>query len=278
VAVAHPELHVVIEPRSGWQLVNWKEILACRDLCYFLVWRDLKVRYSQSVLGIGWVLIQPLCSMLVYTFIFGRLVRMPSDGVPYPLFSFVALVPWTYFINVLNESSGSLVVNQNLITKVYFPRLILPLVSILNRMVDFLIAFALLVVLLAAYRVLPTWNVLFLPLLLIILSATGSGLGMLFAALSVQYRDVRYALHFGVQLLMYAAPVIYPVRIIPAAYRPWYALNPMVGVIEGFRASLLGTRPMPWTWIAQGAGVATLLFLIGALYFRRRERQFADLA
>jgi lipopolysaccharide transport system permease protein len=216
--------------------------------------------------------------MLVYTFIFGRLVRVPSDGAPYALFSFVALVPWTYFTSVLNESSASLATNQNLLTKVYFPRLILPLVSIFNRMVDFLIAFALLVVLFAAYRVVPNWNVVFLPLLLIILGATAAGLGMGLAALSVQYRDVRYALHFGVQLLMYAAPVVYPVRIIPAAYRPWYALNPMVGVIEGFRAALLGTRSMPWTWIAQGAGVAAVLLFVGALYFCHRERQFADLA
>jgi lipopolysaccharide transport system permease protein len=270
--------HTVIEPRSGWQLCDWQELAAYRDLFYFLVRRDIKVRYAQSILGIGWAVIQPLFSMVVFTIVFGRLARVSSDGAPYALFSLVAMVPWTYFANVLADASASVVNSQHLLTKVYFPRLILPLVPGLAKMLDFAIAFALLLPLMLWFRVAPTLNVVFVPLLMIILAATALGLGMGLTALSVQYRDIRYGMNFGVQLLMYAAPVVYPASIIPARFRTLYALNPMVGVIEGFRASLLGTQPMPWTWIALGGTTAALLLVTGALYFRHMERFFADLA
>lgn len=275
---SRPEPHLVIEASRGWQLINWRELLHYRDLFYFLVWRDIKVRYSQSVLGIGWAVIQPLFSMLVFTIVFGRLAKVSSDGAPYALFSFAAMVPWSYFANALGDSSGSLASGQSMLSKVYFPRLILPMVGVVSKLVDFVIALGVLAVLMVWYRTVPTVNMVFLPLLAVIMAVTASGAGMWLSALSVQYRDIRYGMGFGVQLLMYAAPVVYPASLIPAEWQLAYALNPMVGVIEGFRSALLNTNPMPWAWIGVGALAATGLFLGGCLYFRRMERTFADVA
>jgi lipopolysaccharide transport system permease protein len=269
---------VIIKARTGWQLIDWKELAAYRDLFYFLVWRDIKVRYAQSVLGVGWAIIQPVFSMIVFTIIFGRLASIPSDGVPYAIFSFVALVPWAYFSNAMTDSSSSLVINAGMIQKIYFPRLIIPLTAILAKLVDFCIAFVLLIVLLGVFRIVPTWDVLFLPVLVVLMTLTAAGIGMWLTALAIQFRDVRYGLNFAVQLFMYASPVVYSVTLIPEQYRLLYALNPMVGVIEGFRSSLLGTNPMPWDLIGVGATVATLLFISGAFYFRRMEKIFADVA
>jgi lipopolysaccharide transport system permease protein len=274
----HRPPHIVIEPRRNWPLWDWKELAAYRDLFGFLVLRDIKIRYSQSVLGIGWAVIQPLFSMVLFTVVFGRLAKISSDGAPYALFSLAAMVPWTYFANVLTDSSASVVNSQNLLTKVYFPRLVLPLVPVAAKFLDFVIAFGLMLPLLAWYRVFPTASLVFLPLVVVILGATALGTGMWLSALSVQYRDVRYGMNFGVQLLMYAAPVVYPASIVPAKIQIFYALNPMVGVIEGFRAALLGTQAMPWSWIALGGAVSALLLATGALYFRRSERFFADIA
>ena len=273
-----PEPHLVIEASHGWQLINWRELLHYRDLFYFLVWRDIKVRFSQSVLGIGWAVIQPLFSMLVFTIVFGRLAKVSSDGAPYALFSFAAMVPWSYFANALGDSSGSLASGQSMLSKVYFPRLILPMVGVVSKLVDFVIAFGVLALLMAWYRKVPTVNVVFLPLLVVIMAGTATGAGMWLSALSVQFRDIRYGMGFGVQLLMYAAPVVYPASLIPPEWQLAYALNPMVGVIEGFRSALLATNPMPWTWIGVGALAAAGLFLGGCLYFRRMERTFADIA
>lgn len=273
-----PEPHLVIEASRGWQMINWRELLHYRDLFYFLVWRDIKVRYSQSVLGIGWAVIQPLFSMLVFTIVFGRLAKVSSDGAPYALFSFAAMVPWSYFANALGDSSGSLASGQSMLSKVYFPRLILPMVGVVSKLVDFVIALGVLAVLMAWYRTVPTVNVVFLPVLAVIMAVTATGAGMWLSALSVQYRDIRYGMGFGVQLLMYAAPVVYPASLIPVEWQLAYALNPMVGVIEGFRSALLNTNPMPWTWIGVGALGAAALLLSGCLYFRRMERTFADLA
>jgi lipopolysaccharide transport system permease protein len=270
--------HLVIEASRGWQLINWRELLHYRDLFYFLIWRDLRVRYSQSVLGIAWAVIQPLFSMLVFTIVFGRLAKVSSDGAPYALFSFVAMVPWSYFANALGDSSGSLAGSQHMLSKVYFPRLILPMVGVVSKLVDFVIALGVLALLMVWYRQVPTANVVFLPLLVVMMAAAASGAGMWLSALSVQYRDIRYGMGFAVQLLMYAAPVVYPTSLIPAEWQLAYALNPMVGVIEGFRAALLATHPMPWTWIGMGALSAVGLFLSGCLYFRRMERVFADVA
>lgn len=272
------QTQIVIEPRRGLKWVDWRELVAYRDLFFFMVWRNVRTRYAQSALGVGWALIQPLFSMLVFTVIFGRLAKVDSNGVPYAIFSFAALVPWTYFANAVTEGSASLVTNANMLKKVYFPRVLLPLAALLARAVDFAIAFAFLVVLMLWFRVVPTWNVLAVPLLVLILVLAASGLGLWLTAMAVQYRDVAYAMNFIVQLLMYAAPVVYPTTLIPEAYRGWYALNPMVGVIEGFRSALLGTIPMPWGWILTGAVTAAALMISGLLYFRGRERFFADVA
>jgi lipopolysaccharide transport system permease protein len=263
----------IIKPKSGWQLIDWKELKEFRDMFFFLVWRDIKGKYAQSVLGVGWAVIQPVFSMIVFTIVFGNLARIDSDGVPYAIFSFVALVPWTFFEGSLTGSSNSL---NSMITKIYFPRLILPVASILSRGVDFLISFVVLIGLLIWFQILPTMWIIMLPLLIVMLMLTAVGFGMWLSALSVQFKDIRHALHFGVKLLMYAAPVVYPASYIPEQYRLVYALNPMVGVIEGFRSAILATNPMPWDLITVGAFSATMVALSGALYFKRRERYFAD--
>ena len=268
----------VIEARHGWRLVDWRELYEYRDLFWFLVWRDVKVRYAQSALGIGWAVIQPVFSMIVFTIVFGNLAKVSSDGVPYAIFSFTALVPWTYFSNALTEGVNSLVTNANMISKVYFPRLVLPMAAVLAKLVDFGIAMVILFALMAWYRQPPNWGVLMLPFLVVLMMLTAAGLGMWLTALAIQYRDVNYAMTFVVQLLMYAAPVVYPASAVPEQYRMAYALNPMVGVIEGFRAALLGTRPMPWLFIALGTLSGLVIAGSGLLYFRSRERIFADVA
>lgn len=269
---------IVIEPQHGFRLVNWKELVEYRDLFYFMVWRNIRTRYAQSVLGVGWALIQPIVTMLVFTVIFGRVAKVDSNGVPYAIFSYAALVPWTYFANSITDGSASLVTNANMLRKVYFPRIILPFASVAARILDFAIALVFLTALMLWFRYSPTWNVLALPLLAIILVLAAAGLGFWLTALAIQYRDINYAMNFIVQLLMYAAPVVYPTTLIPQAVQPWYALNPMVGVIEGFRSALLGTIPMPWKWIGIGAVSAVVLFASGLVYFRTRERIFADVA
>lgn len=268
----------VIKPTSGWRLVDWRELVRYRDLFLFLVWRDIKVRYAQSALGVGWAVIQPLFSMIVFTIIFGNLANISSDGVPYAIFSFTALVPWTYFSGALTDGTGSLIKGANMISKIYFPRLVLPMAAVLSKLVDFTIGMFVLAVLMIAFGVAPTLGVLALPLLIALMMLTAAGLGMWLSALAIQYRDVNYAMTFVVQLLMYAAPVVYPTSLIPEQYQLFYAINPMVGVIEGFRAALLGTRAMPWHFLAVGACSALALALSGALYFRNREKLFADVA
>lgn len=268
----------VIEPRSGWQLIDFAELWRYRDLFYFLAWRDIKVHYTQSVLGVGWALIQPVFSMIVFTIVFGKLARVSSEGMPYAIFSYVALVPWTYFSNALSEASGSLVRNTNMLSKVYFPRLVIPLAPVLGKLVDFGIALLLLFGLMVWFQTAPTIWVLMLPLLTLMMVLTAAGLGMWLTALAIQYRDIKYGMNFAVQLLMYAAPVVYPASLIPERYRLLYGLNPMAGVIEGFRAALLGTRPIPWDLIAVGGITAVLVAVGGAHYFRRMERIFADVA
>jgi lipopolysaccharide transport system permease protein len=268
----------VIEPHSGWRLIDWNELYEYRDLFRFLVWREIKVRYAQSAVGIGWAVIQPICSMLVFTIIFGGLANVSSDGVPYAIFNLSALILWTYFSNALIDGVNCLISNANMLSKIYFPRILMPLSAVAARLVDFCIGLILLAGLLIWYRIVPTWGTLFLPLFLILMILTASGLSLWLTALAVQYRDVKHAMNFVVQLLMYAAPVVYPASLIPKRYQLLYALNPMVGVIEGFRAALLGTRPIPWDFVGVGAASALAITTFGLLYFRSRERLFADVA
>ncbi len=269
---------LIIERYTGWRVIDWKELWAYRDLFYFLVTRDIKIRYAQSILGIGWAIVPPLFSMLVFTIVFGKLVRVGSDGLPYALFSYAGLVPWTYFSNALGTATNSLVISANMISKVYFPRLLLPLSAVISKLLDFAIALLLLLLMMAVYQVMPTIRVLALPLLILIMVLSTAGAGMWLTALSIQYRDVGYGMSFGIRMLIYAAPVVYPVSLIPPQYRLLYALNPMVGVIEGFRSALLNSVPMPWDLLAVGAAVALVLFVSGAFYFRRTEHFFADVA
>ena len=269
---------VVIEPRPGWRPVDWRELVAYRDLFGFLVWRGIKARYAQSALGIGWAVIQPVVSMLVFTVIFGRLVGVKSEGAPYGIFAFVALVPWTYFANALSDAIASLVTNAQIIGKVYFPRMILPLSAVLARLVDFGIASVLLALMLAFAGIVPGPGVVVLPLLIVVMVLSTAGLGMWLTAMAVQYRDISYASPFVIQILMYLAPVVYPAARVPAEYRLLYGLNPMAGVIEGFRSALLGTGAMPWDLIGVGSAVSVALAVSGAFVFRRMERLFADVA
>ncbi|MCO5185332.1 MAG: ABC transporter permease [Anaerolineae bacterium] len=268
----------IIEGEGRHKLVDWRELHRYRDLLFFLVWRDVKTRYAQSVLGIGWAVIQPLFSMVVFTIVFGGLAKVDSDGAPYAVFSFAALVPWTFFSNSLNSSSSSLIASSNLLTKVYFPRLIIPVAPVFAKLVDFGIAFVLLLAMLLWFRIRPNAGILMLPYLIIVMMATAAGMGMWLTALSIKYRDVQYAMAFSVTLLMYAAPVVYPVSAVPQQFLLLYSLFPMAGVIEGFRSALLGTVPMPWNMIAVGSVSALVLFVTGAIYFRSMEKTFADVA
>ncbi|NOX63176.1 MAG: ABC transporter permease [Chloroflexi bacterium] len=273
---------LVIEPPKGWQPINFKELREYRDLFYYLVRRDVQVLYKQTVLGFAWAILRPFLSMILFTFVFGNVAQVSSDGVPYPVFSYVALVPWTYFSTALTTSSMSLVTNSNMLTKVYFPRLVFPLTPVLAKLVDFVIAFAFIPLLLLWFRIMPTRDVVFIPLLIIILMMTAAGAGMWLAALGIQYRDIKYATQFMTQLLMYAAPVVWSVTALTARLgetgRLIYGLYPLAGVIEGFRSALLGSVPMPWDLIAVGGASAFVLFVSGAFYFRRMEVAFADVA
>ena len=267
---------LVIEPRGALRGIDWGEVYRYRDMFRFLTLRSIKARYAQSVIGIGWAVIQPVFSMVVFSIVFGRMARVSSDGAPYALFSFAGLVPWTFFSNALTESTGSLINSAAMLNKIHFPRLILPLSAVAAKLVDFAIALVVLLALTAYYRVTPNSGVLVLPLLVAIMIVAAAGAGMWLTSLAVQYRDVSYAMGFLVQLLTYAAPVVYPASLVAPRFRMLYAVNPMVGVIEGFRSALLGTHPMPWDMIALGAGTAALLLISGATYFQWKERIFAD--
>lgn len=277
--------HLIIEPRSGWRLIDWRELVDYRDLFFFLVWRDVKALYKQSVLGFGWAIVQPLVNMLLFTMIFGRLAGVSTDGAPGPLFYFTALVPWTYFSNSLSGSSTSLVSQANLLSKVYVPRLVIPMTAVLAKLVDFAIAFGVLIILVAVYHwTVPAFTfayspaLLLFPLLLLLVMLTTTGIGLWLSALAVQYRDVKFALPFLTQILMYAAPVVWPASLLPDHLRPLVGLYPMFGVIEGFRAALLATHPIPWDLIGAGFVGALLVSVSGAFVFRRQERWFADVA
>jgi lipopolysaccharide transport system permease protein len=280
MTTAHASSNAVlmIRPSRGWSRLNLREVWEYRELLYFLVWRDIKVRYKQTALGAAWAVLQPVLTMLVFSIFFGRLAKVPSDGVPYPIFAYCALLPWQLFAYALTESANSLVGSQNLIKKVYFPRLVVPISSVLAGLVDFGISFVVLLVLMLYYRIVPTWAVAFLPLFIVLALATALSVGLWLSALNVEFRDVRYTIPFLTQFWMFATPVAYPSSLVPARWRPLLGLNPMAGVVDGFRWALLGqtSAPGPLLWVSIGA-VAALLFG-GLMYFRRMESTFADVA
>lgn len=274
-AAAEPPV-LVIEPSRGWVGLKLKELWEYRELVYFLVWRDVKVRYKQTVLGAAWAVIQPLFSMLVFTVVFGKLAKMPSDGIPYPLFSYAALLPWNYFAQGLSGSSDSLVGSANLIRKVYFPRLAIPVAAVCGGVVDFLIAFAVLLLMMGYFGVSPTANVVWLPGFLLLAVVTALGVGLWLSALNVQYRDVKYTVPFLVQFWMYATPIVYPSSLLPEPWKTLYGVNPMAGVVEGFRWALLGVKTPPGAMLWVSVAAAVLLLVSGAYFFRRMEKTFAD--
>jgi lipopolysaccharide transport system permease protein len=265
-----------IRPSKGWVSLRLGELVEYRELLYFLVWRDIKVRYKQTALGASWAVIQPFFTMVVFSLFFGRLAKVPSDGIPYPIFSFAALVPWTFFATSLTNSSNSLVGSANLIKKVYFPRLAIPIATVLSGLVDFAIAFVMLVLMMLWYGITPTLQALWLPFFLLLALVTSLGVGLWLSAMNVQYRDVKYVVPFLTQFWMFATPVAYPSSLLSGKWRPLFALNPMVGVVEGFRWSLLGTHTNPRSIIAVSSIAATVILVSGAFYFRRMERTFAD--
>jgi lipopolysaccharide transport system permease protein len=269
-----------IEPSHGWTSLRLAELWEYRELLYFLTWRDIKVRYKQTVMGAAWAVMQPLLTMVVFSLFFGRLAGVPSDGIPYPIFSYAALVPWTFFAYGLTQSSNSLVGSQNLIKKIYFPRLVAPTASVIAGGVDFVLAFIVLLGMMVLYGVFPTGNVVFLPFLFLLAFITSLGVGLWLSALNVQFRDVKFMVPFLTQFWLFATPIAYPSSMLDEPWRTLYAINPMVGVVEGFRWALLGgasdemTAPGPMVLVSSLVAVA--LLLSGAFYFRRMERTFAD--
>jgi lipopolysaccharide transport system permease protein len=266
----------VIRPAPRWPTLGVSELWAYRELLYFLVWRDVKVRYKQTLLGAAWAIIQPLMTMVVFTVFFGRLAGIPSDGVPYPLFAFAALVPWTFFATGVAQSASSLVASSNLLRKVYFPRLLLPIESVAAGLVDVALSLTVLLGLMLAFGVLPSARIVFIVPLLALALVTAVGVGLWLSALNVRYRDVRHTLPFLTQLWLFATPIAYPTTMVPEGWRLVYGMNPMVGVVDGFRWALLGTTTAPGPQVAMSAIVALVGLVSGAYYFRHAERTFAD--
>jgi lipopolysaccharide transport system permease protein len=269
---------IVIEPPKGWVRLDLRGLWEYRELLYFLAWREIKVRYKQTLLGAAWAIIQPVFTMLVFSLFFGKLAKMPSDGIPYPIFTFAALVPWTFFSNAVTQASSSLVNSGHLVSKVYFPRLAIPLAAVFAGAIDFIIAFVLLVLVTTGiYGIWPSAKVLWLPCFFVLAFIIALGVGLWLSAINVQYRDIRYVVPFLMQLWMFATPIAYPTSIVPERWRMLYAMNPMVGVIEGFRWALVGTTEPPTSMVAVSGLVAVVLVASGAVYFRQLERAFADI-
>lgn len=271
-----PPLRIRIEPSKGWIPLRLSELWEYRELMVFIAWRDIQVRYKQTLLGVAWAIIQPVLTMVVFSIFFGKLAKMPSDGLPYPIFAFAALVPWTFFVNGLTHSASSLVGAQNLIKKVYFPRMIMPIASVIGGLVDLLIALTILVLMMVGYGMVPTANVVWLPAFLLLTIVTSLGTGFWLSALNVEYRDVRYIVPFLTQFWMYATPIAYPSSLLSEPWRTLYGLNPMAGVVEGFRWALLGSGSAPGPMLIASTAVGFALLFSGAYYFRRMERSFAD--
>jgi lipopolysaccharide transport system permease protein len=266
----------VIKPSQGWVSLKLRELWEYRELLYFLTWRDIKVRYKQTALGAAWAIIQPFFTMVVFSLFFGALAHIPSDGIPYPIFSYAALVPWTFFANGLTQSSNSLVGSANLIKKVYFPRLAVPISTVLSGVVDFLLAFVVLLGMMFWFGITPTANVVWLPVFLLLALITALGVGLWLSAMNVQFRDVRYAVPFLTQFWLFATPIAYPSSLLSEPWQTLYGLNPMAGVVEGFRWALLNTNTVPGPLILVSAAAALMILVSGAFYFRRMEKTFAD--
>jgi lipopolysaccharide transport system permease protein len=269
------EIISIIEPKKGWRLIDFKELKTYRDLIFFLAWRDVKVLYAQTILGYSWAILVPLIQIVIFTVIFGRIARLSTDGIPYILFSSVAIIPWTYISQAMSASSQSLVTGQNLLGKVYFPRLIFPITPVLAKLIDFAISMILICVVALYYKISPTWNLLLFPLFVLIMVSISAGVGLWLSAMAIRFRDVRHAMPFIIRMLMYTAPIVYSASSIPETYRFLYSLNPLVGVIEGFRSCLLGT-PYEWQFIMPGIFTALILLVSGALYYNHMEQIFVD--
>ena len=274
--------HNVIKASKGSFGLNLNELFSYSNLLYYLILKDIKSIYKQTVLGFSWAIIRPVFSMIVFSFVFGRLANVPSDGIPYPIFSYAALIPWTYFSSAMTLSTQSLISNKSIFTKVYYPRLIIPIVPVISKLLDFLISFIILFLMMAYYRIVPNYNIIFLPILVFLMMLPAAGIGMVLSALAIRYRDIPHGIQFLSQLLMYAAPVVWPASLIEQKFSHFtyilYGFYPMVGVIEGFRVCLLGQGIMPWYLICNGFFSSVLIFLFGAFYFKSQEKGFADVA
>jgi lipopolysaccharide transport system permease protein len=266
----------IIRPSKGFFSIRWKELWEYRELLYFLIWRDIKVRYKQTVIGFAWAIIQPFLTMVVFSVFFGKFAKIPSEGFPYPLFAYCALVPWTYFGHSINNATNSIVENQRLIVKVYFPRLILPVSAVFSQLPDFIISFSILIMMMFFYGVMPTANLLWLPFLILFMSLTALAVGIWLTTFNAIYRDVRYAVPFLIQFWLFASPVAYPSSLIPEKWRAFYGLNPMAGVIEGFRWALLGKGEPPQALLFFSLGVILCVLFTGIIYFRRMEGTITD--
>ena len=265
----------VIVPLKGFEAIDFAELWRYRDLFYFLVLRDVKVLYAQTILGFSWAILNPAIQIILFTVIFGKIANVPTDGIPYFLFSTVAIIPWTYMSDAMVQSSQSLVSEQGMLGKVYFPRMIYPLTPLFSKLVDFSISLLLLIGVLTYYKVMPTWNLLLLPIFVGYMVLIPAGIGLWLSSLAVRFRDIKFAMSFIIRLLIYTAPVLYSASLIPSEYRLLYSFNPIVGVMEGFRACLLG-GPVPWEFIVPGMVTGVLMVLSGAIYFRRMERVIVD--
>ena len=265
----------VIQPNSGWQIIDFKELKEFRDLFYFLVWRDIKSIYAQTILGFLWAILNPLIQIVIFTIIFGKVAKISTDGVPYILFSSVAIIPWAYISQAISQSSQSLIQGSNILGKIYFPRLMFPITPVLSKLVDFGISMVIILGIMLYYRVSPTWNLLLFPVVFLLMISIPLGIGTWLSSLAIRFRDVKQVMPFIIQMLMYTAPIVYSASSIPEGYRLIYSLNPIVGVIEGYRACFLGT-PIPWIYILPGILTAAILVISGMLYFKRMERIFVD--
>jgi len=274
-SVSDPLAVTVIEPKSGWQIIDFQELKEYRDLFVFLVLRDIKILYVQTVLGLSWAVLNPAVQIVIFSVVFGKVAKVATEGIPYVVFSSVAVIPWTYMSQAMTQSSQSLVKMQNMLGKVYFPRLLFPVTPVLARLVDFAISMVILLGVALYYGIMPTWNLIFFPLFVIMMVSVAAGVGMWLSAMAIRFRDVKFAMPFSIQLLIYSAPIVYSAGPMPAHLRFIYSLNPLVGVIEGFRASLLGL-PMPWLYIFPGIVTSLLMLVGGAMYFKRMEWVFVD--